>query len=255
MCIGFFGCHVMAHTITAQVWSFSKSTTSSHSYTTIRVPFDGGLPAEIAEPLFIKLCFLLLFVSPANNMSHSSSTTTSDVLASSLLSPIFGQSLRPSHHTPRKRVLRTPADRIPKKHCRLLSNDHINSLLDAFCCQDECLSNFSFNDLLGITQPYAELNEHDQTTFIINIMSVTCVSTLPECHFKLRLNGTPVCLTAFQKVCFNSYAYLKKLTPPPLHLGAWLQSEEVEGRQRDICCWWSCSHSQHHWSLPSLQCH
>jgi hypothetical protein len=50
------------------------------------------------------------------------------------------------------------------------------------------------------TSPFADLNEHDCTTYIINIMSASCVSTLPECHFKLRLNGSPVCLNAFQKV-------------------------------------------------------
>jgi hypothetical protein len=54
-------------------------------------------------------------------------------------------------------------------------NDHINTVLASFCCCKKCLDNFSFADILNITQPFADLNEHNHTTFIINIMSASCV--------------------------------------------------------------------------------
>ncbi len=135
----------------------------------------------------------------STTMSNSLPTNT-EVLASTLLTPIFGQSLWATGHTPRKQVLCTAEERIPKKCCLLVSNDHINTILASFCCCKKCLDNFSFADILNITQPFADLNECDHTTFIINIMSASCVSTLPECHFKLQLKGSPVCLNAFQKV-------------------------------------------------------
>jgi hypothetical protein len=169
-----------------------------------------------------------VILSFSTTMSHSLPTNT-EVLASTLLSPIFGQALRATAHTPRKRVLRTAEERIPKK-CRLLvSNDHINTVLASFCCRKKCLDNFSFADILNITQPFADLNKHNCTTFIINIMSASCVSTLPECHFKLQLNGSPVCLNAFQKVPTLFNCGLTSVIPPHIAAlqGAWFQQEEV----------------------------
>ncbi len=96
-----------------------------------------------------------------------------------------------------KWLMRTSEQHLPKKRKTLISSDQIDALPDTSCCSSACLSKFSYTDLLAITMPYAELNKHQQTQFIINTMSVTCISLVPSCHFSLRLNGTPVCLTTF----------------------------------------------------------
>jgi len=157
----------------------------------------GHWEVEISHKMFKYLSIVIQAFSTA--MSNTLITNT-EVLASTLLTPIFSQSLAATGHTPRKRVFQTAEEQIPKKRCLLVSNVHINTVLASFCSCKKCLDNFSFADILNITQPFADLNERDHTTFIIIIMSASCVSTLPECHFKLWLNGSPVCLNAFQKV-------------------------------------------------------
>ena len=138
------------------------------------------------------------------SMSDQTPTPLEDLL-STLLDSLFCQSLQPSAHTPHKQLMRTSKQRLPKKQKTLISSDQIDALPDTSCCSSACLSKFSYTDLLAITMPYAELNKHQQTQFIINTMSVTCISLVPSCHFSLRLNGTPVCLTTFQKVPANTF--------------------------------------------------
>jgi hypothetical protein len=160
MCIGFFNLSSIflnSTVVSSLVWSSKKHKCSPIQKNHIYL-LCGCWELEISHQIFKYLSSLILLFS--TTMSHSLPTNT-EVLASTLLSPIFGQSLQATAHTPRKRVLGTAEEQIPKKCCLLVSNDHINTVLASFCCHKKCLDNFSFADILNITQPFADLNEHN----------------------------------------------------------------------------------------------
>jgi hypothetical protein len=157
-------------------------------------------------------------------MSNTPSTQQhSDLLASTILQPIFGQSLRPTCHTPKKRSFRSPESQHPAKQQKLTSVTHIQSLSQQFCCLQHCLTQFTDDEFLSISKHYADLNEKERSQFIISVMSATCVSTPLICRFKLHINGKKVCLTAFQKVSYlntqsNMFICLSSVFNYPFHI-------------------------------------
>jgi len=122
-----------------------------------------------------------------------------DLVPNDLVKPIFSQSLPTPQHTPQPRRFLTAEQRLPKKNAYLMCPSWHSSVALYKCCTNSCIAELTASDIEACSALYAGLNKSQQTTFIVQTMSACCVKRLPS-SFRLRVNGTAVCVAAFLKV-------------------------------------------------------
>lgn len=124
-----------------------------------------------------------------------------DLLAIYLVAPIFSQSLTTPTHSPQPCLFRSPEQHCPKKSMYITSHTQLQRARSYKCCSNYCISLLTYSDIEDCSAMYADLNESQRTTFIVQTMSACCIKRLPAA-FKLCVKGEIICIAAFLKVYF-----------------------------------------------------